>query len=137
MKDNEIRSKLADLKLNLVHANRNIIHEKVLSWAPCIIAEMETGIIIFASERVNQLFGYISNSIEGLKVTDLMPDSYRKRHDAHLSNYAKIPTHRNMGEHGQTLKGLRKDGSEFNVKISLEPFYYEQKGYVLASIITA
>lgn len=83
MKDDEIRSKLADLKLNLVHSNRNIIHEKVLAWSPCIIAEMETGTIIF----------------------------------------------------GQSLKGLRKDGSEFNLKISLEPFYYEQKGYVLATII--
>lgn len=132
----DIRSQLAELKLSLVHSNRNIIHEKVLAWAPCIIAEMKTGMIIFASERVNQLFGYTFNSIEGLKVTDLMPDEFRKRHDAHLQNYSKKPIFRNMGEHGQNLKGLRKDGTEFDLKISLEPFYYEQKGYVLASIIS-
>src|SRR5687768_1977190 len=132
----QIREQLADLKLNLVQGDRNVLHEKVLAQAPCIITDMKTGIIIFASERVNQIFGYIFNELEGKTVADLMPESYRKRHSQHLHNYSKIPTYRNMGEHGQTLKGLKKDGTEFDIKISLEPFIHEQKGYVLATLMS-
>jgi hypothetical protein len=76
----------------------------------------------------------IYNEIEGKLITDLMPESYRKRHDAHLSNYNKIPSYRNMGEHGMTLKGMKKGGLEFDIKISLEPFIHDQKTYVLATI---
>jgi PAS domain S-box-containing protein len=129
----QIREKLADLKLGLL-SDRNLLKEKILDQAPCIVADADTGIIVFASKRVNDIFGMIYNEIEGKLITDLMPESYRKRHDAHLSNYNKIPSYRNMGEHGMTLKGMKKGGLEFDIKISLEPFIHDQKTYVLATI---
>jgi PAS domain S-box-containing protein len=130
----DVREKLADLKLGLVNSGRDVIKEKILDQAPCIVADVESGTIIFASKRVSEIFGMIYNEIEGKLITDLMPESYRKRHDSHLSNYSKAPSYRNMGAHGMTLKGMRKGGSEFDIKISLEPFIHDQKIYVLATI---
>lgn len=131
----DIKQRLADLKFKLVHGDRNTIHEKILDHAPCIVVEMSTGLIIFASNRINEMFGYIYNEIEGMKVSDLMPEDYRKRHDAHLANYAKMPKYRNMGTTDMTLKGLTKNKTEFNIKISLEPFFEDQSGFVIATII--
>lgn len=130
-----IKERLADLKLKLVHGDRNLLMDKIVNQAPCIIAEMETGLIVFASKRINDVFGYIHNEIEGKKVTDLMPESLKTRHDAHLSNYSKMPKFRNMGSEGMVLKGKRKDGKEINIKISLEPFFEDMSGFVLATII--
>jgi len=131
----EIREQLAELKLKLVHGDKNVLLEKIVDQAPCIIAEMKTGLIVFASKRINDVFGYIYNSIEGKNIKDLMPESYRGKHDANLEGYAKNPKFRNMGREGMTLKGLKKDGQEFDIKISLEPFIEDMSGFVLATII--
>lgn len=130
----DIREKLADLKLGLVNAERDVIKEKILDQAPCIVADVNSGTIIFASKRVNDIFGMIYNEIEGKLITDLMPKSYRDRHNKHLEGYSKSPSYRNMGAHGMTLKGLKKGNVEFDIKISLEPFIHDQKTYVLATI---
>jgi hypothetical protein len=46
----QIREKLADLKLGLL-SDRNLLKEKILDQAPCIVADADTGIIVFASKR--------------------------------------------------------------------------------------
>ena len=130
-----IKNRLAELKLKLVHGDKNIFLEKIQEQAPCIIAEMSTGLIIFASKRVNDIFGYIYNELEGKEVEDLMPQEYRIRHSANLQNYSKFPKYRNMGKEGMTLKGQRKDKTEFDIKIALEPFYEDGEGFVLATIM--
>jgi len=130
-----IKNRLAELKLKLVHGDKNIFLEKIQEQAPCIIAEMSTGLIIFASKRVNDIFGYIYNELEGKEVEDLMPVEYRLRHSANLQNYSKFPKYRNMGKEGMTLKGQRKDKTEFDIKIALEPFYEDGEGFVLATIM--
>lgn len=131
----DTKERLADLKLKLVHGDKNIFVEKITDQAPCIIAEMKSGMIVFASKRINDVFGYIYNELEGKLVTDLMPERYRDKHDKNLTGYSKNPTFRNMGREGMTLKGMKKDKSEFDIKISLEPFYEDMSGFVLATII--
>jgi PAS domain S-box-containing protein len=130
----EIRKELANLKFKLINEDRNLLHDKILDQAPCIITEMHSGLIVFASKRVNDIFGYIHNELEGKNISHLMPEKYRGRHAAHLANYSKTPTYRNMGEHGMVLRGLKKDKTEFDIKISLEPFYEEGSAFVLATL---
>lgn len=131
----DIKDKLADLKLKLVHGDRNIFVDKITDQAPCIITEMESGLIVFASKRINDVFGYIHNELEGKNIKDLMPDRYRVKHDKNLKGFNENPKFRNMGREGMTLKGIKKDGSEFDIKISLEPFFEDMSGFVLATII--
>lgn len=130
----EIRQKLAEFKLKLFDEDRNVIKEKILDQSPCIITEMKTGLILFATKRINETFGYIYNELEGKRVSDLMPERYRERHDDHLRKYSENPQFRNMGTLEMNLRGLKKSGDEFDIKISLEPFFHDGMGFVLATI---
>lgn len=131
----EIKQQLADLKLKLVHGDKNVLMEKIIDQAPCIITEMESGLIVFASKRINEVFGYIYNEVEGKNIKDLMPERYRTKHDVNLKGFNENPKFRNMGREGMTLKGAKKDKTEFDIKISLEPFYEDMSGFVMATII--
>src|SRR3974377_1914608 len=79
------------------------------------------GIIQFANRQVSALFGYPHEQIIGLSVERLMPERFRNRHIAHRHDYAAATRLRPMGQ-GLTLFGLRRDGSQFPVEISLSPF---------------
>lgn len=130
---------LLDLKIQMVENFRPaldaMVMEKMRDQAPCLIVHMETGSILFASRRVNEIFGYIPNELESKKISDLIPERLRSGHEKHLSNFTSNPHQRQMGSHDQALLGLRKDGTEFAIKISLDPFYQNSIGYVFATLM--
>lgn len=130
-----IKQSLADLKLNLFNEDRNILKEKIVDHSPCIIVDITTGMIVFASRRINELFRYIYNELEGAKVNALIPPELHRKHEGYMAAYIQSPKFRNMGEHGMKLKGIRKDGTEIEVKISLEPFFQDGRGFVIATVI--
>jgi PAS domain S-box-containing protein len=131
-----LKEELTNLKLQLVNKDRNIFHEKVLALAPAIIIHVHSGLIVHASESVNQMFGYIVNELEGMEVNKLLPDALRSKHSEHLKNYQADPKQRNMGSaHGTALKGLKKHGSQFDVKVSLYPFVEDTEVFALAFIM--
>lgn len=131
----DIKEELTNLKLALVRDGRNIFQEKVLALAPAIIVHVESGVIVYASDSVNQMFDYIPNELEGLQVSDLLPTDFRARHAGHLKDYLKAPRQRNMGVHGMVLKGQKKNSSIFEVKISLYPFVEDRVLYVVAFLM--
>ena len=91
------------------------------------------GIIRFVNRQVSALFGYTHEQIIGLSVEQLMPQRFRSRHLMHRQEYATALRLRPMGE-GLTLFGLRRDGSEFPVEISLSPFRDSEQVLVAAAI---
>jgi hypothetical protein len=75
------------------------------------------------------MFGYTRNELLGSPVDLLVPERFRDRHPAHRTGYAREPRVRSMGE-GRELYGLRKDGTEFPVEISLSPLATGKERYV-------
>jgi PAS domain S-box-containing protein len=92
-----------------------------------------SGIIRFANRQVSALFQYPHDRILGRHIEDLMPQRFRGRHVGHRENYFHNVRLRPMGL-GLDLFGLRQDGSEFPVEISLSPIDDGERLLVAAAI---
>ncbi len=92
-----------------------------------------TGTIVLANSHTQQLFGYAEEELIGKPVEILTPGSYRDAHAEHRAGYSRQPRVREMGS-GLELYGLRKDGSEFPIDISLSPLKIEGSQFVIASM---
>ncbi|MFF9819101.1 PAS domain S-box protein [Streptomyces sp. NPDC014006] len=80
----------------------------------------DTGIIRLVNAQTEALFGYGREELLGHPVELLVPGRFRGHHTAHRNGYAHNQQVRPMGA-GLDLYGLRKDGTEFPVEISLSP----------------
>lgn len=80
----------------------------------------DTGCIRLVNAQTEALFGYRREELLGRPVELLMPHRFRGHHTVHREGYAANRQVRPMGA-GLDLHGLRKDGREFPVEISLSP----------------
>ena len=91
------------------------------------------GKIVLVNSRTEELFGYRRKELLGYSVEVLLPVRLHGRHIHHWMDHVKEPRQRPMGA-GFELFGLRKDGSEFPVEISLSPIQTSQ-GLLVSSAI--
>jgi protein-histidine pros-kinase len=78
------------------------------------------GKMSIVNDQTERMFGYPRNELLGQSIEILLPERFRRKHVAHRKEYAQRPHVRLMGS-GMKLSGLRSDGSEFPVEISLSP----------------
>lgn len=103
------------------------------STPDAIVMANPTGHIVFVNSNAEKLFGYEPGELRGNLVETLLPSRYRGRHIGHRSEYFAQPRIRTMGA-GLELFGLRKDGTEFPVEISLSPLQMEETALVMSAI---
>ncbi len=91
------------------------------------------GRIALVNAQAEKMFGYGRNELLGEPVERLVPQRFRERHVGHRDGYIRQPKARGMGS-GVELFGVRKDGGEFPVEISLSPIETED-GTLISSAI--
>jgi PAS domain S-box-containing protein len=111
------------------------IHQQLLAdlveFAPdAMLVVDRSGQILYANQRVTDLFGYQRADIVNRSVDWLLPERFRARHAGHRREFTDDPRTRPMGA-GLQLLGRRADGSEFPLEISLSPL---QDGLAAAAI---
>jgi PAS domain S-box-containing protein len=98
-----------------------------------IVLASEDGTILLTNNQTERLFGYPRDELLGKAVEIFVPTRFRAAHPGHRSKFFSEPRLRPMGM-GLDLWGIRKDGSEFPIEISLSPIESPQGLTVAATI---
>ncbi len=107
----------------------------LLDSAPdAIVIVNNAGHITLTNIQAENWFGYSRDELLGQPVENLMPERFRKKHVLAREHYQSAPSTRAMGRDDVELYGLRKNGGEFPVEISLSPIKTDQ-GMLITSII--
>lgn len=91
------------------------------------------GKIVHINAQMERMFGYRKEELVGKNLEILMPERFHARHRKHVTDYVANPYVRPMGS-GMELFGLKKDGSEFPVDISLSTLTTESAMLALAIV---
>ena len=99
-----------------------------------ILIANQRGQIVLTNPKLSELFGYDNEELMGQLVEKLIPDHLHSSHVGHRKAYMTKPSRRPMGKN-KVLFGLKKNGEQFPVEISLSYYHLEEGLYVIAFII--
>ena len=88
------------------------------SASESIVITSAAGAIVRINDKAEKMFGYERAELIGQPVEVLIPRRAREAHVAHRAGYMAAPRVRSMGR-GLDLAGVRKDGTELPVEVSL------------------
>jgi PAS domain S-box-containing protein len=137
LKENARRRRMeAELRRSQETAiEQKIRFQRLLAAAPdAIVISAADGRITLVNDQAALLFGYSREELLERSIEDLMPARFRGQHPGHRARYHAAATARPMGAAELTLLGLRKDGAEFPVEISLSPLQTLEGTLAIAAV---
>jgi len=106
----------------------------LLESAPdAMIVVHKDGIIFLVNAQTERLFGYTREELFGKSVEMLLPERFKERYFEFRTHYLAEPKLREMSG-DLDLYGLRKDGKEFSLELSLSPLETKDGLLVISAI---
>ncbi len=136
--DTDFIGSLSDVTATHVLSEQAALNEKrfrgLLEVSPdAVIIADEAGIIVFASPRVEFLFGHKPADLIGRSRELLIPEQHRAAYATRARDYFAAP----RGPHSTIaipVAGLRSDGGEFPAEVSLSRYHTPDGLFVLAGV---
>ncbi|MCH9640421.1 MAG: diguanylate cyclase [Actinomycetia bacterium] len=110
-----------------------MFHELLEAAPDATVIVGPDGRITLANAQTDRMFGYPREDLIGSAVEMLLPPRLRGKHGEYRAGFLADPVLRPMGA-GLDLWGMRRDGTEFPVDISLSPLHIAQTSQVWATI---
>ncbi|GAC1381422.1 MAG: hypothetical protein NVSMB45_06210 [Ginsengibacter sp.] len=99
-----------------------------------IISVNNTGEIILINEFALKQFGYAEVELLGNKIEVLVPPRFTGVHEKHRAEFHHSKAHSRPMGMGMELHGIKKDGTEFPVEVSLSSYIIEGQQYAISFI---
>jgi PAS domain S-box-containing protein len=103
------------------------------SASDAIISADSTGKITSWNNGARQIFGYKEDEVVGKPLTILMPERYKDAHQKGADRFVSTGETKVIGKTVE-LEGLRKDGAQFPIELSISSWKTE-KGIFFSAII--
>ncbi len=91
------------------------------------------GEMVLVNDRVEHLFGYQKEELKGRSISMLIPKDLRSSHQQSVGKYFDQPRARMMSQ-SNNLFGLKKDGKQFPVEVSLNHFLVGDERFAVGVI---
>ena len=115
---------------------KEIEFKQIIESMPnALIVSDESGKIIMANKKMEELFRYTKDELYKSTLDLLIPKRYSKQHPEHIESFVSKPSHRSIGAN-RDLFGLKKNGEEFPLEIGLNPIKINNNNnLVIATIV--
>lgn len=100
-----------------------------------ILIDVETQVVVYATPGAESIFGYVTDEMVGLKLTEIIPNEYRAAHVGHVEGFARHMQARSMGKRDSMLYGQERDGLTFPVEVGLFPRKFRKRKLCLANVV--
>lgn len=92
------------------------------------------GVIILVNPAAERIFQYKASELINKPIEVLIPQQYRHGHVKLREGFHKHPSDRQMGS-GRDLNGVRKNGDQIPVEVSLSFYHHQNELFVIAFIV--
>ena len=99
-----------------------------------ILLTNNKGVIILVNPAAERIFQYKANELINKPIEVLIPQQYRHGHVKLREGFHKHPSDRQMGS-GRDLNGVRKNGDQIPVEVSLSFYHHQNELFVIAFIV--
>ena len=126
----KLKTSAAQLHARTLQAENELLNAElrfvsvVESANDAIVSANQEGDIIFWNKQAEKIFGYSRETILGQPLTVIMPERHKSSHEQGLKRYIETGKKSAIGRVIE-LAGLRKDGSEFPLELSLSSWKTE------------